>query len=234
MNIEAMVVDNQYYATQQLAQADVEQLSQDAKQVYVNQGTDVLTDEESEEQKAAIRLDCVAQEAGDYYVQMGEYYAPVGYLEEGETFYLYYEVDSEFLEAEVGLTGMIQFYMVDEAQWQKAYEILSEQQLQVTDYSSDVVEGEIEVQQDGILFTSIPYDDNWVLYVDGVQTEILPLWDNHFVAVKLPEGTHDIRLEYHQRGLLAGTLMSVVVFAGVAVVCVIEKRRKRYHSSEEV
>jgi uncharacterized membrane protein YfhO len=226
LNMEAMVADNQFYATMKLEQADIDQISKDAEYVYVCRDEDTFEDSETDEDTKAIRLQCVANETGDYYVQMGAYYAAVGYLTEGEQFYLYYEDDSNIMDAESGLSGVIRFYMVDEEQWEKAYDILSSEQLQVTEYSSNAVSGVVEVEEDGILFTSIPYDTNWTLYVDGVETDILPLWDSNFVAVNLSKGTHTIQLKYRQRGFLVGIFVTVFVCLGVTIYCVLEHRRK--------
>ena len=55
------------------------------------------------------------------------------------------------------------------------------------------------------------YDENWHMYVDGEEVEILPLWNKSLVAAKVPAGEHEIRLEYRQKGLVPGIVLSVLV-----------------------
>lgn len=106
--------------------------------------------------------------------------------------------------------SQIRIYRFDDEKWQQAYEKLASQQLKVTGYTSTSVDGTIDVTEDGIMFTSIPYDKNWHLYVDGKETEIEPLWSRSFVSVSLPQGSHTIHLEYRQRGLIPGIVVSVI------------------------
>lgn len=204
LNCEAAVVDSQFYMTQDLQQADIEQFYENGTSVLVQNSLESYKEDEN----AVLRLDCTALEEGDYFIEVGNSFAAVGYLEQDDLFYLYYSGVKKLLDENLGANGTIQLYRFNEEQWQKAYDVLSRQQLQVTDYTSSVIEGTIDVTDAGILFTSVPYDRNWTLYVDGTETEILPLWEHAFVAVGLSEGTHTIRLEYHQKGLTAGILVS--------------------------
>lgn len=223
LNCEGAVVDSQFYMTQDLQQADIDRFYENGTEVFTRNSIE----EYSEDGDSVLRLDCIASEAGDYFIEVGNYFAAVGYLEENEQFYIYYSGDKEVLNDNLGISGLIQLYRFDEEQWEKAYNVLSGQQLQVTDYRSSVVEGTIDVAEAGILFTSVPYDKNWTLYVDGAETEILPLWGNCFVAVKLSEGTHHIRLEYHQKGLTAGIFISIIALGITVVLFLLGRKGKR-------
>lgn len=223
LNCEGAVVDSQFYMTQDLQQADINQFHENGTEVFAKNSIE----EYSEEEDSVLRLDCIASEAGDYFIEVGNEFAAVGYFEKDERFYIYYYGDKDLLNEDLGISGTIQFYRFNEEQWEKAYNVLSEQQLQVTDYHSSVVEGTIDVAETGILFTSVPYDKNWTLYVDGVETEILPLWGNCFVAVKLSEGTHSIRLEYHQKGLIAGILISIIALGITVVLFLLGRKGQR-------
>lgn len=229
LNCEAAVVDNSFYITQDLVQQDIDNFNNNGAEVFVRNGLEVY-DTESE---SVIRLDCKIEETGDYYIEVGEYFAAVGYLEKGEEVYIYYSSSKDLLDNNLGMSGMIQLYRFDEEQWEKAYDILAEEQLQVTNYSSTVVEGEIAVQESGILFTSVPYDHNWIAYVDGKKTEIIPLWNETFVALELEPGTHMVRLEYHQRGMILGGILSICSL-GIAVLWfVLEKKNKLFILEQE-
>ena len=106
--------------------------------------------------------------------------------------------------------------------WHQAYDILSQQQMMIEDYSSDHITGTIDMKEAGILFTSIPYDAGWHVYVDGNETEIFPLYQNTFVGIKLEKGFHNVRFVYHQIGLAAGVVLSIIcifIAIGIQMVC---------------
>lgn len=223
LNCEGAVVDSQFYITQHLLQNDIDQFHKNGSNVFTrNAGI-----EYSEEDDSVLRLDCMAERTGDYYIEIGNDFAAVGHLEENGRFYIYYNGDKEYLNDNLGVSGSIQLYRFNEEQWQKAYDILSQQQMKVTSYHSDSIEGTVEVTDAGILFTSVPYDENWVLYVDGEENEILPIWGKVFVAVRLSEGSHTIRLEYHQKGLTVGILISIAAFMAAVALFLLCRKGKR-------
>ncbi len=48
-----------------------------------------------------------------------------------------------------------------------------------------------------ILFTSIPYDRHWKAWIDGESVDIQPVLNDAFIGLKLNEGMHEVRFEYH-------------------------------------
>lgn len=224
INCEGAVVEDRYFITQTLQESDIVEFKKQGEAINI----DTSTQDYNQKESSTMVLDCEAMEAGDYYVEIGDGLRAVGYLEKGESFRIYYEgtyID-EGLKENIGLSGTIQLYRFDESQWQKAYEEISKQQMEVTDYSSSELKGTIDVSESGILFTSIPYDANWHLYIDDVETDIVPLWGEAFVGARLDTGTHHIRLVYRQRGLLLGTCISFLAI-GIAVFLFIKENKKR-------
>lgn len=222
LNCEAIVADGVFYAMQKFGQQDIDTITENAEQVWVKKDSG----DYSREDDSVIRLDCVAEEAGEYYVDMGLSYASLGYMEAGEECHIYYKLDKTILNNNMGYSSDIQTYAFDYDQWQKAYDILSQQQMEVTNYTSTEVEGTIDVEQDGLLFTSIPYDDNWNVYVDGKEAEIVPLWDSSFIALRLDAGEHTIQAKYKQRGIVWGGVLSVAAILLSAGLIVYTKKKK--------
>ena len=58
-------------------------------------------------------------------------------------------------------------------------------------------------------FISLPYDENFVIYVDGSQTEYYRAGES-FIGLDLEQGHHEISIEYHQKGLTSGITISAV------------------------
>lgn len=118
-----------------------------------------------------------------------------------------------------GVTGSIYMHVaqMDEDSFLSGYSTLCDEIINISDYSDTQIKGTITAKKDGVLFTTIPYEEGWALYVDGEKTEIEPV-RNAFVAAKVTAGTHDIELKYSPKGFTAGAIISVsaiVIFAAI-------------------
>lgn len=222
LNCHAVVADGNYLLSKGIQQEDIVGLDFDREDVF----TDFSMEEYQPGEQSGLRLDYVAEEAGEYYIEIVSEIVTTGYLEKGEEIHIYYEVEDGFFDENVSGRGNIVQFHLNEEQWQKAYEILAKQQLQVTGYTATTVDGTIQVNEDGILFTSIPYDRNWHMYVDGEEVDILPLWSGSFVATRLGAGEHTVHLQYRQSGLLLGTILSVGMIALTVCYIVLERKKR--------
>ena len=90
--------------------------------------------------------------------------------------------------------------------------------LEITSFSDNLIEGNVESKKDAVLFFMIPFDENWRVYVDGEQTKISEV-DYGFVGVPIEKGTHTIKLEYVPDSNMASVILSCigVLIFGVAV-----------------
>lgn len=172
-------------------------------------------------------LVCETEVSGDYYMESGGILSPVGYCRAGEPFSIYIMLEPEYFAGTGLCVGSLHLYRLDSEEWEQAYDNLSDEQMEVISYDSTHVEGTIHVEESGLFFTSIPYDDNWHMFVDGVETEIIPIWDGTFIAADLPEGEHTITFVYKQKGVIPGFIITVTVIIGLSVCGILEKRKMR-------
>ena len=114
----------------------------------------------------------------------------------------------ENLEADYYNKAFFCYY--DESEFLKAYELLKRNQLKVTECKDGYVKGIIEAENDGIMFTSIPYDSGWTIMVDGKKVETVPLLDNAFLGVELEKGKHDVEMDYEPSGKKEGITISCI------------------------
>jgi uncharacterized membrane protein YfhO len=121
--------------------------------------------------------------------------------------------------------------ILNQDQFESAYRVLSQSQMQLTRFENTIVEGEISCHQNGLLYTSIPYNKNWTVYVDGFETEAVLIGDA-MIGVNLTQGEHTITIEYSNQALVVGCVVSacsVVAFVGI---CLIQYRKKRNDKSD--
>ncbi len=89
----------------------------------------------------------------------------------------------------------------------------------ITSFSSSDIKATVHVTKGRpILFTTIPYDDDWSVYCDGTEIETISTVENAFLGAVLPEGDHEIELKYTARFAKEGLIIS---FAGAVILIVI-------------
>ena len=97
-------------------------------------------------------------------------------------------------------------------------------------YGGDGITGVVSAERDGYLITSIPYDENFVLKVDGKETMLFRA-NTAFLGAKIPSGEHKIVLVYHAPGRTAGSWCSLMggMLALILVIC---EKKKQQNGSE--
>jgi uncharacterized membrane protein YfhO len=109
--------------------------------------------------------------------------------------------------------------------WEKAYEILSANPMEVTEWGDNYIKGTIDVKEEGVLVTSIPYENGWTLKVDGYKREATELVGESFISVPLSEGKHEIYLRFTPPGLLPGVGITVLCIAILTVLEILRRKK---------
>ncbi len=86
----------------------------------------------------------------------------------------------------------------------------------MTDFTVDgsTLSGRVFSEADGVLFTSIPYDDGWRVWIDGNEVET-SAFDEALLCVQVPAGEHTVRMTYMPAGANLGLAVSVFTLAAV-------------------
>lgn len=88
------------------------------------------------------------------------------------------------------------------------------------------IAGKIEIKKPGYFITSIPFDENFEIRIDGKKTEGERV-NTAFLGCRIGKGKHDIEILYHAPGVKEGKILSL---AGTAIVLgVMLRRRRRKH-----
>ena len=151
----------------------------------------ITVSQEKKDDKIEIRNDCGS------IVNLGE-------MDSGTEF----TVTIEYKEGKGG-SVVSHVCTMDEAVWQDAYKMLSASMLDVTDYGDSCLKGTIDVQEDGVFVTSVPYEAGWKLKVDGHTCEINELIGGAWISTSLSAGEHQIELSFRPPGLIAGLLITL-------------------------
>ena len=116
-------------------------------------------------------------------------------------------ITAEVPDVNIGCFG-VDMYSFNTAKWQKVYDRLNTSGLEVTSFKTTEVTGTMNMAQTGIVFTSIPQDGGWTVYVDGEEVEDFLLIDS-LIGFKLGAGTHEITFKYHVPGYVLGLTLTI-------------------------
>ena len=191
------------------------------------------------------KLTFTADASGDYYVyvtnkkveevsaEIGErslsfdnvdrgYFLELGYLPKGQEVILQSKTDGNpAMQAEI--------WRFDPEAMEEVYQCLSKSPLELSSWTDTGLAGSINTPEGGTMFTSIPYDKGWKIWVDGTAVSGRPVFDA-FLGVDLEPGEHKIRLSYEPQGLKTGAVITGVSAAAVAAlaVCGWMKNKKKF------
>lgn len=112
-------------------------------------------------------------------------------------------------------TMQISAAILDETAFRKGYEVLNRSVLELADFSTTRLSGTIQCDRDGLLYTSIPQNGNWHVYVDGKPTETV-LVGEAMTAVYLEEGYHEVIFRYRNPAFTLGCVISLLSVGALA------------------
>ncbi len=128
------------------------------------------------------------------------------------------------------------FWQLDTEGFLGAVSRLSKSPFIVTSHTEDTLSGTIDVSPEcRRIFTSIPYDAAWQVTCDGERVETSEAIDA-LLTFELPEGEHELRLEYRPVCVTAGAAVSAVGVVSFTLICIgnsmMKKRDKNRQNNE--
>ncbi len=117
---------------------------------------------------------------------------------------------------------------IDMEKFTEGYNILKKQSLKVNEFTDRKISGTINAPEDGIMYTSIPYDTGWEVTVDGEKLdseELISLGDA-LIGIHLEKGQHTIEMKYTPRGLVIGIGLSIFGFILLLLYMFVIKKLK--------
>ena len=146
----------------------------------------------------------------------------LGYCNEGESIFIQANIPDDKGDESV------QFFAagLDMDKFVKGYEILNNNAMTDISFRETDVKGTVNMDKDGVLFTSIPYDEGWTVFVDGKKTDYYSI-SNAFLALDLSKGEHTVEFRFMPKGLLIGIgISSLTVIILLAFAILINKNKK--------
>lgn len=152
------------------------------------------------------------------------YILDVGTVDAGTDLYVSYSLKDDSVSGSIN-----QFvYGMDQNKFIDAYEtIVDNGILDVSENRESYIKGSINLAANKMLYTSIPYDTGWAVYVDGekVAEEDIVKMGNALMGVNMASGEHTVEFKYTPRGLVVG--LGLTFFGVIVLVLLLIFKKKK-------
>ena len=122
------------------------------------------------------------------------------------------------------------FYYVDYSAMTEAISYLEDSGMYVEKHGNSYLKGEITVAEgQTLVFTTIPYDAGWNVYVDGKKVETIRTL-SALLSFEVSEGYHTLELRYMPKCYVIGfiaTGIGILLFAFFIVITKVKKVRSK-------
>ncbi len=227
-----------------VSQTDTVTLSDD----NVNNGTFTLTKTSSSDDSAELMLKVQPEETKNVYLYISCNDCSTGYvtingnmitvdfsepfiidcglIEGGDDVYVTLGLDEGKNSAPVTAYAKT----LNDANFKKGYDTINSNGVFTFDdkkFSDSHFSGTVSVQENGMIFTSVPYDESWNIFIDGekVSSDNIVKIGNAFTGIYTSAGEHSIEFKYTPKGLLVGCAVSAAAIV-IFILLVIMKKKK--------
>lgn len=127
------------------------------------------------------------------------------------------------------MTGQDYFFYLDVALFEETYAKIAEGNMEISHFEDTYIEGTVNVPEgQTLLYTSIVYDEGWIVTVDGEEKELI-MTNDCLLAVDITPGEHEVTFTYLPKCYTTGSKISLIglgAFAGAIVLDELRKRRE--------
>ncbi|MCR4717239.1 MAG: YfhO family protein, partial [Lachnospiraceae bacterium] len=177
------------------------------------------------QKESSIIIKLTAKTPGDYYLN-GDKLNHLGYLDKGESTYISYSLPQNSF----GKAGMASLSLTtsvfDDQKFAESYLVMSENEMDIESYTDSSITGTINSKGDHLVFTTIPYDKGWNIYIDDEKVKAESI-SGAFLTFHVSDGEHKVYMEYHVRGLMPGVVISLLfIILGVTMMLYYRNSKK--------
>lgn len=108
----------------------------------------------------------------------------------------------------------IDVYTINHDNFYNAYDILNKNKVNITSFNEHIIKGEINLQENLSIYTSIPYDKGWKVYSNGKKIDTFKIADS-LLGFDLNEGKNEIVLKYMPPYFYLGMIISLSSLASI-------------------
>lgn len=116
-------------------------------------------------------------------------------------------------------------YKINDDKYKLFVNYINNNKFNMTVFNEDYIEGNINLDRDSQVYTSIPYDKNIEVYVDDKKINTY-MFDNVLLTFDIDRGYHNIKIKYNILFMIPGIIMSLVSIFIFVLICIYDKKKK--------
>lgn len=116
-------------------------------------------------------------------------------------------------------------YSLNKAVLDAGYQKLCKNAIDTAEFTGTKIKGRITAEENSILYSSIPYDESWRVYIDGERQETFEIGESQ-LGVMIKAGTHEVEYAYRPKGMAAGICISVSALSLFIGYIICRKKQK--------
>ena len=122
------------------------------------------------------------------------------------------------------LNEEIDVYTINNQKFNEAYKKLIENKIKITDFSENEILGNINLDKDKTIYTSIPYDKGWKIFVNNKEINTFKI-NNSLLGFDLKKGENNIILKYLPNNLDIGLGISITSLIFSSTYLIVKKKK---------
>lgn len=125
---------------------------------------------------------------------------------------------------DINIIDDVQIYQIDNELVFDELSKINHQRVIINSMTSNTMDGKINLEEDGYVLFTIPYDKNLSIYVDSKKIELKKAFD-YLVSVKMDKGEHTITIRYSKKIYYISSLCSLIF---IVITLLFVKKCKKY------
>ena len=118
-----------------------------------------------------------------------------------------------------------EIYELDYNNWNSAYDILKDNSVDIKEFRENDIKAYTNYSERKSIFTSIPYDKGWNVYVDNEKVSTYKIADA-LLGFDVDKGEHEIRLKYSIPYFKGRLIISIVSLIGIISLQIVLKKNQ--------
>ena len=108
------------------------------------------------------------------------------------------------------------FYLTKQ-QLEQAYNILLKDNINIETYKESYIKAKAEIDEDKVIYTSIPYDDDLKVYIDGKKVDTYMI-GTALLGFDIEKGNHTIEIKYQNNTMIIGSVISAITLLSLLII----------------
>ena len=118
------------------------------------------------------------------------------------------------------------FYTFNYDAFEEAIAQLQDRTWNITEHTDTYLEGTVTAQEGQVLFTTIPYEEGWIIEVDGERVQAQKSLDS-MITIPVSAGTHTVTMKFRPQYFIQAIIFTVCGIFAVGLVFLFEYKNGR-------